>query len=100
MYAASEGKLNRSCDRFRRIYSNLANNPDTLSWQKCMDIMSAARQVNTVYNFDDGPMRVSTQWSAVFEVNKRMVTVCTGNEYSKAYRFKLHEKEFYRHYKN
>jgi len=100
MYNASEGRLNRSCDRFRLIHSSLANDPDTLSWQKGMDILAAARQVNVVYHFDDGPMRVSTQWSAVFEINKRRVTVCTGNDYSKAYRFKLHVKEFYRHYKN
>jgi Acyl-coenzyme A:6-aminopenicillanic acid acyl-transferase len=95
MFARTDDALSTQCSRFRRIYNRLKSAPDTLDWRQCMDILGYTGQYNQLYYFDSGPMRVSTQWSAVFEINDRTVTICSQQDFEKAYRFELHDKAYY-----
>jgi len=100
MYGMTDDQLSRQCNRFRRIYSELKNTPDTLTWQQSMDMLAGVKQIHKTYYFDSGPMVVSTQWSAVFDINERVLFVCKDRQYSKVYGFRLHNKEYYNNHLN
>ena len=96
MYDVSDQDLCRSCGRYNSIYDMLSAAPDTFSWQYAMNALYSAKQKNNIYHFPSGPLNVSTQWSAVFELKERAVNVCLQSKYDKVYRFKLQSKEFYK----
>lgn len=86
LYHRSAKELGSECVRYNRIYKGLISLPDTLSWSYCMDLLERAKQINQVYPFETGSMRVSTEWSAVFNLTERTVAVCTKHRYDKVYR--------------
>ncbi|MBD3378518.1 linear amide C-N hydrolase [candidate division KSB1 bacterium] len=89
IYHRSDQELRKKCDRYSTILRGLTSRPDTVSWKNCMDLLEGAKQINQVYHFDSGSMRVSTEWSAVFDLTERSVAVCTKHRYDKVYQFGL-----------
>ena len=81
----------RACDRYDTICDDLAVLDDPartapLTWQEAMDALADARQDNRRYDIDGQRLRVSTQWSAVFDTDRREVWLALGKDYGRIYR--------------
>ena len=76
------GKDPSSCPRYRMMESNIDLSRDTLSTADAMNILSLLRQ--------GGHRRgAPTQWSAVYNLNRREMDICVGMDYSDRHHFKL-----------
>ena len=66
-----------------------------MTWQYGMDMLREASQKNVTYNLDGQMKKVSTHWSAVFDLASREVYICTELDYSRVYRFTLKSRAEY-----
>jgi len=60
-----------------------------MTWQDGMDALSNAKLVNVLYNLESGPMRISIDWSAVFEMKNQTIFIYTNTSYKKVYQMHL-----------
>lgn len=100
LYNASAEKLCSESRRYNNLHYRLVNAQDTLTWQQGMDALQSVEQTNKVYYFESGPLHVSTQWSALFNLKTKTVSVCVNREFNRVYRFKLHSKQYYQSLSN
>ena len=66
-----------------------------MTWQYGMDMLRDASQKKVTYNLDGQKKRVSTHWSAVFDLENREVYICSELDYSTVYRFALKSRAEY-----
>jgi len=85
----SEEQRRKSCDRYDTIYKRLYGHVGPLQWTEAMDALGRAAQNNRLYVIDGRRLRVSTQWSAIFDLESREALVCLHRDFERVYRFRL-----------
>jgi hypothetical protein len=83
-----EGTRRQACSRYRRIAKGL-DGADSLDWRGGLDLLAGAAQHGRIYRIDDRTLRVSTQWSAIFDLERREVRLCMHGDYGTVYRMRL-----------
>lgn len=91
LLAVSEQQRRRNCSRYETIYEQLSEQIGALPWTSGMDALARAAQDNRVYVLDGERRRISTQWSAIFDLQAKEVRVCLHRDFSKVYRFRFPE---------
>jgi len=76
----------RSCDRYNSLARSMTRQEGTMTWEQAMDALAAAKQKNRTYQLDGEKLKVSTQWSAVFDTGKREIHLVLAGDYRKVYR--------------
>jgi hypothetical protein len=77
----------RSCDRYAKLVKAMDRQDESMTWQQAMDALASAEQKNRTYHIDGQTLKVSTQWSAVFDTGRREVYLTLAGDYRKVYRF-------------
>lgn len=77
----------RNCARYAKLVKAMDRQDETMTWQQAMDALASAKQKNRTYHIDGRKLKVSTQWSAVFDTGRREVYLALAGDYRKIYRF-------------
>ncbi len=91
----SDIERRKNCSRYCSIDDDIRDHSGPMTWQYGMDMLRGASQKNVSYYLDGRKQRVSTHWSAVFDLAKREVYICTELDYSTVYRFELKSRAAY-----
>jgi len=86
MFEVPLDQRRRSCDRYNSLSKAMTKQEGEMSWQQAMDALADARQKNRTYLIDGEKLKVSTQWSAVFDTGRREIFLSLGGNYQKVYR--------------
>ncbi len=76
----------RSCDRYDTMCKEMMKQDKPLAWRQAMDVLAEVRQKNRTYEIDGERLKVSTQWSAVFDTGRREIHLTLAGDYGKVYR--------------
>ncbi len=79
----------RGCRRYRKLAEALEKQEPGFGWIAGMGALQAAAQHNVTYLIHGERWRVSTQWSAVFDMTAREVFVSWGRQYETVYKFQV-----------
>ncbi len=74
------------CGRYKSLTKAMDGQDDTMTWQQAMDALVDARQKNKTTTIDGQKLKVSTQWSAVFDTGERTMYLALGDDYRTVYR--------------
>ncbi len=82
----SEGwdTLGVGADRLEKIRKKLKETKNVLTEKEAMDLLKAVSQ-----DLDPEEVTSNTQWSAVYNLTKKTVTICVDKDFTKKYEFKL-----------
>jgi len=86
LYEVGDKRRRSNCRRYGSLAGTLARADGAMDWRQGMDALAKTVQRNRDYNIDGQNLRVSTQWSAVFDLEQMAAYVCLGGDFSKAYR--------------
>ncbi len=86
MYLVPEGNRRQSCPRYRKLARSLNRQEGAMDWRQEMDALAGTIQRNRHYNIDGENLRVSTQWSTIFDLEQLKAYVCLNSDYRKVYR--------------
>jgi hypothetical protein len=79
----------RRCDRYGSLAKSMGGQEGTMTWQQAMDALVDARQKNKTSIIDGQKLKISTQWSAVFDTGERSLYLALGDDYRTVYRFEV-----------
>ncbi|MDX2473622.1 MAG: hypothetical protein QNL91_07910 [Candidatus Krumholzibacteria bacterium] len=79
----------RRCDRYGSLAKSMGGQEGTMTWQQAMDALVDARQKNKTSIIDGQKLKISTQWSAVFDTGERSLYLALGDDYRTVYRFEI-----------
>ena len=82
----SEGweKFGVGADRLEKIREKLAEKKNVLTEEEAMDLLQAVSQ-----KLDPKEVTSNTQWSAVYNLTKKTVTICVDKDFTQKYDFAL-----------
>ncbi len=86
MFETSQEERRRECGRYNSLAKTMDGLDGPLTWQQAMDALAAAKQKNKTYVIDGQKLKVSTQWSAVFDSGSREMYLALGGNYQTIYR--------------
>ncbi len=89
----SEERRRGNCDRYNTIYKQLSGHVGPLQWTTAMDALGRAAQNNRLYVIEGRRLRISTQWSAVFDLGSKEALVCLHRDFETVYRFRFPERQ-------
>ena len=95
LVGTAEIECRKNCKRYCSIDDDIRKNSGPMTWQYGMDMLREASQKNVTYNLDGQKKKVSTHWSAVFDLENLEVYICTELDYSRVYRFTLKNRAEY-----
>lgn len=87
LFARSDNALRSSCRRYRTLAEALDRSTPGFAWQDALDALRQAAQHNATFIIEGERWRVSTQWSAVFDMTARQAYIAWGRDYKTVYRF-------------
>lgn len=85
----AEADRRRRCGRYRRLATTFESLAEPLGWPGAMDALVSVAQRNHVYVIDGERLRVSTQWSVVFDPAAREALVCVHRRLGTVYRIRM-----------
>ncbi len=86
LFGVAVDERRQSCDRYDSLCKSMAQQAETMTWQDAMDALVKTRQKNKTQTIDGERLKVSTQWSAVFDMGERAVYLVLGENYREVYR--------------
>lgn len=92
MFEVPLAQRRHACDRYDRLCRAMIRQEETMTWQEAMDALADAKQKNRTYVIDGQKLKVSTQWSAVFDTGKREIYLALAGDYRKVYRLAVGAK--------
>lgn len=89
MCGAEEEQLRSHCHRYRKIARALDLAGGNFDWQDGMKALEEAAQHNSTFILEGERWRVSTQWSAVFDMSAGLAYVCLDRDFGTVYRLTI-----------
>ena len=72
-----------------KLCAEVAEQQEPVSWQSSLDVLAESRQKNQKIEHAGKKMRVGTQWSAVFDSEKKEIHLSVEGNYKKVYLFSV-----------
>ena len=88
MINVPESNRRDSCRRYRTLANTLDQPGGGFGWQEGINALQRTAQYNVLFILEGERWRVSTQWSAVFDLARREVYVCLGRDFGTVYKLK------------
>jgi hypothetical protein len=85
----------KNCGRYCSIDDDIRDFEGAMDWRYGMDVLYGARQKDVSYHLDGERRKVSTRWSALFDLAGREVYICRMLDYGTVYRFRLKSRGEY-----
>jgi hypothetical protein len=85
----SDESLRRDCRRYRVLAEALDGAGPHFGWQQGMSALEQAAQHNVLFVINGQRWRVSTQWSAVFDLEAGQVFLSLDRDYGTVYRLEV-----------
>lgn len=92
MCGVDDDHLRRSCRRYRSIAQALDQADTDFDWQAGMNALAGAAQHNATFIIEGERWRVSTQWSAVFDMTALQAYVCLDRDFGTVYKLKVPDR--------
>ena len=94
LFNVPEERRRMACSRYDRISRTLSAKvvDSSFCWEDGMDLLRRLKQVNRTYTVRSERLKISTQWSAVFNMKAREAYICLWRDYEKVYRFGIPER--------
>ena len=89
MCDVDENQLRRKCSRYRRLAGALEKAGASFDWAAGMKALQSAAQHNVSYILEGERWRVSTQWSAIFDMTSRQAYVCLDRDFGTVYKLQI-----------
>lgn len=89
MYEVPENRRRGSCPRYRSLAGVLEKQVGPLDWRAGMDALARTAQYNNHVFLDGENLKISTQWSTVFDPDRLTAYVCLNRDYGRVYQMEL-----------
>ena len=89
VWGQDPGALSRACPRFSDLWDTLRDEEPLANGQAALAALREVAQHNKRYVIRGETWRVSTQWSAVFDLTQRQALVCVDRDYGTIYRLEV-----------
>jgi choloylglycine hydrolase len=86
LFEVGDKRRRKACPRYGSLARTLSGAGDTFTWSQGMDTLTKTVQRNRHYNLDGENLRISTQWSTVFDLEQLTAYVCLGGDFAKVYK--------------
>lgn len=83
------------CNRYHTACRILEQHPHHFSWQDGLALLHEVAQVKQPYQFDGQKRIISTEWSTVFDLNRKTVFLSRSLDYKRIFQLTLHDRDFY-----
>lgn len=89
LFDIPEQQRRDNCDRYRTIYKELSGAEGPMEWTTAMDVLARVEQNNRQYVIEGRRLRISTQWSAVFDQESKEIYLCLHRDFETVYRLRF-----------
>ncbi|MFT5315654.1 MAG: hypothetical protein ACI9UK_001486, partial [Candidatus Krumholzibacteriia bacterium] len=93
MYKVSPEARRSASKSYRKLYDEVAKQEDPVSWQSTFDVLADVKRKNKKIKHNGEEMRVGTQWSTVFDSEKKEIRLSVDGDHKKIYLFSFEAQE-------
>ncbi len=93
-YQRKPSSIGRECWRYEKLHERFSqetagNKAEGLDIRAAMQLLKDVAQINVRYVFESGPQIISTQWSTLFDLNRKTIYMALHRNFERIIRLKF-----------